>query len=173
MLHPVSGAGRSPAFRADVIGLIPRLRGYAWTLTRSHDETDDLVQETLARAIANAAKFSPGTNLRAWMFTIMHNTFLNQVHKRRREAPGSEACASTYQRAAVAPVQDIRVRADEALRAIARLPEPYRQMVLLVLVQGESYEDSARICHCAVGTVKSRVSRGRALVMEDLHETGL
>ncbi|QDL90400.1 sigma-70 family RNA polymerase sigma factor [Paroceanicella profunda] len=173
MLGPDPDVTRASDISHDVVALIPQLRGYARALTGGWDDADDLVQDTLAKAIAHAEKFTRDTNLRAWLFTIMRNTFLNEIKLRRRERPGREACVSLSSRAVSAPTQEWSVRGGELMRAIDRVPEPYREMLMLVVVMGESYEDSARICNCAIGTVKSRVSRARTLVMEELHESAI
>jgi len=150
----------------DVVQLIPTLRGYARALTRWSGEADDLVQETLVKAIANQSRFEPGTNLRAWLFTIMRNTFRSNIAKRRRERPGSADCASLQ------PVtqssNETYIAGQRVFRAITTLPEPYREILMLVIVTGESYENAAVICKCAVGTVKSRVHRGRRMVIDEL-----
>lgn len=151
---------------AQIVDLIPRLRAYARVLTRDRTEADDLVQETLTKAIAKVDLFQPGTMLRAWLFTIMRNTFFTEVQKRKREQPGAADCVSG---AAVSqPTQEMHLMHVQLMAAIGRLPVHYREMLVLVVVLGESYEDAAQICGCAVGTVKSRVNRARAKVIEDL-----
>lgn len=152
----------------DVIGHIPALRAYAWTLTRRQQEIDDLVQETLTKAIANAHRFRPGTNLRAWLMTIMRNTFFNQVAKYSKERTGAADCVSGT---AVTPgTQEWNVRGAELIEAIMALPRHYREMLILVVVMGESYKSAAEICGVTIGTVKSRVNRARNLVLDRLGE---
>ena len=150
----------------DIIGYIPALRAYAWSLTRSHQDVDDLVQETLTKAIANIGRFQPGSNLRAWLMTIMRNTFYNQVVKTSRERTGGADCAS------VAPwvhaTQAWTLRGNEMMSAIMNLPDHYRETLILVVMLGESYETAADICGVATGTIKSRVNRARALVLEQV-----
>ncbi|KAA2313163.1 sigma-70 family RNA polymerase sigma factor [Pseudooceanicola sediminis] len=149
-----------------VVQMIPALRAFARSLTRNRDDADDLVQETLLKAIRYRNKFHQGTNLRAWLFTIMRNTFYTNIRKRTREPTGVEDCvASTV---IVQATQDWTVAGNELMAAVDRLPDHFRQALLLVVALGESYEDAARICGCATGTIKSRVSRARALVMADL-----
>jgi RNA polymerase sigma factor (sigma-70 family) len=149
----------------DVVRIIPALRTYARSLTRSEDY-EDLVQETLTKALANVDKFRPGTNLRAWLFTIMRNTFYTNVSRRARERTGTADCVSTL--ATVQPTQEWNLRGSEIMRAVSQLPDQYREMLILVVMLGESYETSAKICNCAVGTVKSRVNRARNMVIEAL-----
>lgn len=153
----------------DAVDLIPSLRAYAWVLTRSRQDVDDLVQETLTKAIANAHRFRAGTNLRAWLITIMRNTFLNQMTKRSRERTGAEECASRL--ASVPGTQEWKMRGNEIVDAIMSLPRYYREMLILVVVMGESYKSAAEICGVTIGTVKSRVNRARAMVLEKLGET--
>jgi len=152
----------------DVMQFVPALRAYAWTLTRRHQDVDDLVQETLTRAIANAHRYRRGTNLRAWLMTIMRNTFLNQIVKTKRERPGDADCVSIS--AASLGTQEWALRGSETMRAILRLPDHYREMLILVVMLGESYETAGEICGVAMGTVKSRVNRAREMVKEELGE---
>ncbi len=152
----------------DVIRFIPALRAYAWSLTRRQQDVDDLVQETLTKAIANIDRFQRGTNLRAWLMTIMRNSFYNDVTKRKREQTGGADCVSA--RAWVAGTQEWTIRGSEIMRAVSALPAHYRQTLILVVMLGESYETTADICGIAIGTVKSRVNRARAMVLEQLGE---
>ncbi|MGR3453736.1 sigma-70 family RNA polymerase sigma factor [Pseudooceanicola sp.] len=145
---------------------IPALRAFARSLTRNAEEADDLVQETLLKAIRHKEKFRTGTNLRAWLFTIMRNTFYNSRVKTTREAPGEADCVS--EKPWSPATQEWAVRGNEVLAAVNRLPLHYREMFILVVMLGESYESSAEICQVAMGTVKSRVNRARAMVIEDL-----
>jgi RNA polymerase sigma-70 factor, ECF subfamily len=153
----------------EVLKHLPALRAYARSLRLQSDDADDLVQTTLMKAIANIDKFTAGTNLRAWLFTIMRNTFLTEVRKHARERPGVVDCASSMPISE--PVHDEHIAGQRLMQAIARLPQHYREILLLVVVLGESYEDAARICGCAIGTVKSRVNRARALLIEELGST--
>lgn len=155
--------------RADVVALLPALRAFARTFCKNPNDADDLVQETMLKGIANLDKFKPGTRLKSWLFTIMRNTFYTQIRVRNRETPGEEDCvASTPQTDAT---QDWSVRGRELQDAISRLPQHYGEVLVLVLVLGESYEDTAEICGCATGTVKSRVNRARQLLLEELGES--
>lgn len=152
----------------DLVDLIPHLRGYAHALTRDPADADDLVQETLLKALASIDSYTPGTKLRAWLFTIMRNTFFTAAKKRRREQPGAEDCAS---RLAVAPPsQETHLLGSQLLAAINRLPDHYREALVLVVVLGESYESAASIAGCAMGTIKSRVNRARRMVIDALGE---
>ena len=147
----------------DMVELIVPLRSYAMSLTRNISDADDLVQETLVKAIARVSHFTPGTSLRAWLFTIMRNTFLNSLRKWKHETTGAEDCVSDT--ATDIPRQEFHVLGQELIQIINALPARYREMLVLVVVLGETYEEAARICGCAVGTVKSRVNRARSMVM--------
>lgn len=153
----------------DVISYIPALRAYAWVLTRQQQDVDDLVQETLTKAIASAHQFQRGTNLRAWLMTIMRNTFYNEIVKRSRERTGSKDCISGM--ASTPSNQEWVVRGSETKNAIMKLPTHYRDALILVIMMGESYEDTARICGVTIGTIKSRIHRARARVVQTLGET--
>jgi RNA polymerase sigma factor (sigma-70 family) len=162
----------SPASDADdVMTYLPALRAFAWTLCRREQDVDDLVQETLTKALARFDRYQKGTNLRAWLFTIMRNTHFTAAHKAARERPGGEDCVSGS--VCVDGTQEWSVRGNEVWRAVLALPEHYREMLILVVMLGESYENAARICGVAIGTVKSRVNRARGLVLEQLGETAL
>src|SRR3954471_20670093 len=139
---------------------IPRLRRYARALTRDVARADDLVQSCLTRAVAKQHLWQPGTDLRAWLFTILHNQHVNDVRRSVREginvAVEEMAPVLTVQSNAVAVLQ---LRDLEA--AIARLPQEQRQVILLVGLEGMRYEEVAAILGVPVGTVRSRLSRGR------------
>lgn len=158
------GSPQKPA--DEVIELIPRLRAYARALTRDLEDADDLVQETLLKALSNIDSFKPGTMMRAWLFTIMRNSFYTNVKKRMRERPGLEACVSGQ--LTTMPDHDRAMQGKAVLAAIARLPDHYREILILVVMLGESYQDAAQICGVSIGTVKSRVNRARNLVIEEL-----
>lgn len=152
----------------DVLSHIPALRLFARSLTGRFGEADDLVQDTLVRAIANSNSYRPGTNMRAWLFTIMRNRFFNERIKRVREHPGIADCASTQ--AATPDSQYWHVRGREIQVALQELPLAYREAVVLVLVTGESYVAAAEVLGCDIGTIKSRINRGRRLLQAALGE---
>jgi len=154
-----------------VVEMIPLLRIYARNLTRGGADVDDLVQETLVKAIANIDRFQPGTNLRAWLFTIMRNSFLTGAMKRSREPVGGKDCVSGQ--VIAFPVHDAHMTCNRVMLAIRQLPDQYREALVLVFLVGESYQDVAQICDCAIGTVKSRISRGRQMLMDELQATKL
>jgi RNA polymerase sigma factor (sigma-70 family) len=155
--------------RAQIIELIPALRAFARTFCRNPDDADDLVQETLTKGIANIDKFEPGTRMKSWLFTIMRNTFYTRVKIAVREAPGLADCVSG--RVTSEASQEWSAQAREVRAAIEQLPEHQREVLVLIGVLGMSYEETAEICGCAVGTVKSRLNRARAGILEFLGET--
>ncbi|NJM84024.1 MAG: sigma-70 family RNA polymerase sigma factor [Tabrizicola sp.] len=152
----------------DVLSHIPALRLFARSLTGRYGDADDLVQDTLVRAIASAGSYTPGTNMRAWLFTIMRNRFYNERVKLVRERPGTEDCVSAQP--ATPDSQYWHVRGREIEAALLELPLSYREAVMLVLVTGESYQSASEILGCDIGTIKSRISRGRRLLQAALGE---
>jgi RNA polymerase sigma-70 factor, ECF subfamily len=155
------------SFRDALLAAVPSLRAFAISLSGNVDRADDLVQDTLVRAIANAHRFEPGTNLNAWLFTILRNLFHSEYRKRRREVEdpdGAYAEQLTSQ-----PEQGARLDFEDFRSALATLPSEQREALLLVGASGFSYEETAAICGCAVGTVKSRVNRARSRLWGKLH----
>lgn len=152
----------------EIITLIPALRAFARTFYRDTDDADDLVQETLTKAIAKIHQFTEGTSMKSWLFTIMRNTFYTRIKIARREAPGAADCASI--RPAVDPTQEWSARGREISEALQRLTHAQREVLVLIGVLGVSYEDAANICGCAIGTIKSRLNRARIRLLEELGE---
>jgi len=139
---------------------IPRLRRYARALTRSADRADDLVQETLLRAVAKAHLWHAGTDLRAWLFTIMHNQYVNIVRRAIREKATIDIDQiSSSLIATTDPTGSRQLR--ELERSLGFLPDEQREVILLVGLEGMSYDSAAQILNVPVGTVRSRLSRGR------------
>ena len=147
-------------FRGRIEEEIPRLRRYAWALTRNWSRCDDLVQDTLVRALAKEHLWEPGTNMRAWLFTIMHNQNVNAVRSAMREGMTVDIEEQSSNLVATTDPTVAR-QLHELNRALAQVPEQQRQVILLVGLEGMSYEDAAAILHIPVGTVRSRLSRGR------------
>lgn len=156
-------AASAEALRTQVLEFLPALRAFARSLTRNRTEADDLVQETLLKALANIDKFDPGTNLRAWLFTILRNTYYTEIRKRRREADGLSVLAQ--QDANIGPGQEWSVTLSSLKEALAQLPDDQREALVLVGAAGLSYEEAAEVCGCALGTIKSRVNRARAKLL--------
>jgi RNA polymerase sigma-70 factor (ECF subfamily) len=139
---------------------IPRLRRYARALTRNRDRADDLVQDTLGRALIKEEFWQPGTNLRAWLFTIMHNQNVNNVRRDVRESGALDIEGISVALPATTDPTASR-QMFELERALAQLALEQRQVILLVGLEGMSYQDAAGILVIPVGTVRSRLSRGR------------
>lgn len=146
-------------WRNDVVAQIPSLRAFAWSLSRNASDADDLVQEALIKAWSNRDKFTPGTNLRAWLFTILRNTWYTAVGKRKREVrdeDGHHAETLTVQ-----PSQEWSCELSALQAALNDLPPDHREAIVMVGAAGLSYEEAAEISGCALGTIKSRVNRAR------------
>ena len=139
---------------------IPRLRRYARALTRSADRADDLVQETLLRAVAKCHLWQAGTDIRAWLFTIMHNQYVNMVRRAIREKATVDIDQMSSSLIATTDPTGSR-QLHELERALGFLPGEQREVILLVGLEGMSYESAAQILRVPVGTVRSRLSRGR------------
>jgi len=149
-------------FGENILAEIPRLRRYAYVLLRDQVAADDLVQDSLERALSRQNLFQPGTNLRAWLFTIMHNLHVNAVIKARRASPaGNTDDVADSHRCAVEPSQGDHLMLRDMERALAALSEEQRSVVILVGVEGLSYAETATVLEVPVGTVMSRLARGR------------
>ena len=152
------------SWRDDVVGLIPALRAFAWSLSHNGSDADDLVQDTLIKAWTNRDKFEPGTNLRAWLFTILRNTYYTNVLRRRREVRDETGEYALGLKSP--PTQDWSVAMHALQTALQQLPDEHREALILVGAAGLSYEEAAEICGCALGTIKSRVNRARARLLK-------
>jgi RNA polymerase sigma-70 factor, ECF subfamily len=148
------------SLRAQIETLIPRLRRYARAMARDPVAADDLVQSCLVRALGKIHQWEKGTDLRAWLFTILHNLHVSVVRQAARQRAGIEfrECNPGL---ALSPTQTVRLELRDLERAIAKLPEEQRSVILLVGLEGMSYDEAASIANVPVGTVRSRVSRGR------------
>lgn len=153
----------------EVVPYIPSLRAYACNLTANYAEADDLVQETLLKAFAHQNQFRPGSNRKAWLFIILRNTFRTNYRKRRRE---QEVMCQFPRPLGTEPTQDWTLQVKAVHRALQRLPKDQRKVLNLVVIQGWSYEEAAEVCDCALGTVKSRVNRGRNRLLQLLGADG-
>jgi RNA polymerase sigma-70 factor (ECF subfamily) len=149
----------------DLVAAIPRLRRYARVLTGDATRADDLVQDTLARAWEKRRLWQAGTDLRAWLFTVMHNVFVNQRAIARREARNvsleSEGEPGDIWQLAVRPGQQAHVELREMLAQFAHLPAEQREVLVLAAVEELKYEEIAQVLDIPVGTVMSRLSRAR------------
>ena len=151
-------------FTAGLMKALPSLRAFAISLSGRAERADDLVQDTLMRSWANAESFQPGTNLNAWLFTILRNLFHSEYRKRRREVQDEDGVYAS--RLSVQASQDAHLDVQDFRLALEMLPPDQREALLLVGASGFSYEEAADICQCAVGTIKSRVNRARTKLSE-------
>jgi RNA polymerase sigma-70 factor (ECF subfamily) len=142
-----------------LVAMIPALRAFARKFYREREDVEDLVQETLVKAIANRSKYVPYAPLKSWLFTIMRNTFCTRIRIQTREAPGLNDCIS--QGMVVKPSQQYALEAHEVQLALETLSDKYQQVLALVVFEGKSYQRTAELCDCSVGTVKSRLHRAR------------
>lgn len=148
-----------PEFKKQLATVIPHLRAFGRSLSGSRDLADDLVQETLLKAWAARQRFQAGTNMRAWTFIILRNLYLSQMRRARFKGEWDDLVAD---RLLAAPAsQDRHVELNDMQRALQHLPQPQREALILVGAGGFAYEEAAEICNVAVGTIKSRVARGR------------
>jgi RNA polymerase sigma-70 factor (ECF subfamily) len=145
-------------FTDDLLKAVPKLRAYAASLSRVTGRADDLVQETLAKALANIRSFEPGSNMMAWLYTILRNEFYSEYRKRRREVDDDESRHAN--RAWVFPSQEEHLYFLNVRDAFDRLAAEHREALTLV-ASGFTYKEAAAAAGCAVGTVKSRTSRAR------------
>lgn len=154
------------SIREEMLAAVPKLRAFAISLCGKIDRADDLVQETLLRALANIDSFEPGTNMPAWLFTILRNLFRSEYRKRKREVEDSDG---HYAASLTSPPEQMgKLELQEFRAALAKLPPEQREALILVGASGFSYEETGQICGCAVGTIKSRVNRARTHLAEIL-----
>ena len=152
--------------REELVEHLPAMRAFALSLTRNRAAADDLVQDAVVKAWQNIEKFEPGTNLRAWLFTILRNLFYSARRKSKREVQDSDgAMVATLSEK---PDHDGRLALADFERAFVQLTDEQREALVLVGASGFSYEEAAEMCGCAMGTIKSRVNRGRARLVEIL-----
>jgi RNA polymerase sigma factor (sigma-70 family) len=161
------------AFQRELIDLLPRLRRFARSLSRDPADADDLVQTALERALQRRLTFASGTRLDAWLFAILRNAWIDEMRSRTRR---SRVVGATEEADAVADVRapglDQRLAATAVERALAALPEDQRTAVFLVLVEGLSYAEAAKVIDAPVGTLTSRLVRGRMALMAQLEGVG-
>ena len=151
-------------FAGEVLALRPALQAFARSLVSQAADAEDLVQDTVLRALAARSRFEEGTNLKAWLFTIERNLFNSRWRKARREClPGAGAIEARLVTPAT-QVTDLWVR-EAAERILHDLSPAHREILILVPVLGLSYEDAAVLCGCSVGTIKSRLNRARAALL--------
>lgn len=149
-------------FAHELEAVLPSLRAFGRSLSGSRDLADDLVQETMMKAWAARERFRAGTSFRAWTFVILRNAFLSD---RRKQSTRMESGKDlTDDMITTPPSQDRRLILDDLQRALMKLPEAWREALVLVGAGGVSYQEAAEICGCPIGTIRSRVARARAEV---------
>ena len=152
--------------RDEIVTHLKPMRAFALSLTRDMARADDLVQDTVVKAWTNIEKFTVGTNMRAWLFTILRNTFYSERRKAKREV--ADVDGAMTERMSEKPAHDGHLALSDFRRAFEKLPAEQREALILVGAQGFAYEEAARMCGCAIGTVKSRANRGRKRLAEML-----
>lgn len=152
------------SFKRELLAALPSLRAFAKSLVKDANSADDLVQDTVMKAWGKQASFEPGTNIKAWLFTILRNDFYSKMRKKGREVSDPDGIYS--EKLAVHPSQHGSMDLQDLKTALAKLPDDQREAIILIGASGLSYEEAADICGCAVGTVKSRVSRARSTLQE-------
>jgi RNA polymerase sigma-70 factor (ECF subfamily) len=146
-------------FKTELTQLIPHMRAFARTLCGDVSHAEDLAQEALLRAWNKRDTFQPGTNLKAWVFMILRNQFYSEKRRAWRSTPLDPETAERTLVATSNPLASLEL--DEVRRALTRLPDDQREALILIGAGGLSYEEVSEICGCAIGTIKSRVSRAR------------
>ena len=158
------------AFKRELVGLIPHIRAFARTLTGDATAADDLAQEAMMKAWDARASYQMGTNMKAWTFMILRNQFYSEKRRSWRSTQLDQEAAERTLIAVDDP--EAPVALDELRQALKTLPEEQREALILVGAGGFAYEEAATICQCAVGTVKSRVSRARKALQAALEKGG-
>lgn len=158
------------SFKRDLLAALPNLRAFAVSLTGRHHVADDLVQDTIMKAWAKQDHFEPGTNMKAWLFTILRNEFYSQMRKRGREVSDTDGIFTS--KLSTHPQQYGSLDLQDFKRALDQLPSDQREAIILVGASGFAYEEAAEICGCAVGTIKSRINRARNKLQDILGVTG-
>ena len=163
-------AAGEAAFKRELVGLIPHLRAFARTLCGDPAAADDLAQDAMMKAWDARTSFQPGTNMKAWTFMILRNQFYSEKRRSWRQSQLDQEAAERTLVAADDPAAPIAL--DELRQALSSLPDEQREALILVGAGGFAYEEAAEICQCAVGTVKSRVSRARKALQATLERGG-
>jgi len=156
-------SNESDRTQGHILELVPALRAFAMSLTRNASDADDLVQETLMKALAAVDQLQPNSNLKAWLFTIERNTYYTIYRRRRRE---SGRALEDLRERGCEPSQEWSLKLKAIHGAIEQLPLDQKEALMLVGGAGMSYEEAAEICGCALGTIKSRINRGRSRLLQ-------
>jgi len=155
-------------FRTQLLEHVPQLRAFARGLAGNRDRADDLVQDTVARALGAAHRYQPGTNMRAWLFTILRNCHFSERRKARYDGGSIDDLPERLQ--TTHGDQMISLELKEVRAMLQSIPVQYREALILVSAAGMSYDEAAAVCKCAVGTIKSRINRARNELMRLLDE---
>lgn len=158
-IGPHSHEEAGEEFRSEMLKVLPRLQAFARVLTRNREASEDLLQDAVVRALRAHRSFEPGSNMLAWLCTILRNQHISGLRRRRHEAMPIEDLPDSA--ASVGPSQYDSIQVGEIRRALLKLSAEHREVLLMVAAAGLSYGEAAEICGCAVGTVKSRVNRAR------------
>lgn len=158
--------GQSPdlELQTGLVALTPNLRAFARTLCGAPDQADDLVQEALVKAWKHRNSFEPGSNLKAWLFTILRNAYLSERRKRKYEVSDPDGVMA--EQLSVKGEQSGHMDLIDFAKSFGQLPTEQREALILIGAEGFSYEEAAEMCGCAVGTIKSRVNRARVRLAE-------
>ena len=148
------------AFKDELVAIIPSLRAFARSLCGDRDLADDMAQDTLTKAWSARTSYQPDTNFRAWMFRILRNNYYSVYKRNSRMVAWDPEIAERL--LVAAPEQEHQIHVNDVAAALQRLPAEQREVLIMVGASGVSYEDAAAIMGCAIGTIKSRVARGRA-----------
>lgn len=158
----------SAELQSALLDVLPHLRAFARSLTRNRDQADDLVNDAIVRAISASQQFTPGTNFKAWIFTILRNLFYNEGRKRHSRFTSIDDLVGNEP--SIGASQEASLEFCDFRRAFWQLNADQREVLILVGASGLSYEEAAAVCDCRVGTIKSRVSRARADLKRMLDE---
>ncbi len=161
-------SGTNDRFLDQVTAMLPALRAFGRSLCGDMARADDLVQDTVLKAWTNREQFQSGSNLKAWLFTILRNCYYSELRHRKFEVEDPEGvCAAQV---SVQPDHDLKLHLRDLSNALQLLPPDQREALILVCATGLSYEETAEVCGCAVGTIKSRIARARDRLVELLGE---
>jgi RNA polymerase sigma-70 factor (ECF subfamily) len=166
-----TGAPRSPSartrFHAELVALLPALRGSAFLMTRSRADADDLLQQTAIRAIMGREQFTLGTNMKAWLYRIMRNEFIESLRKKKRSSAVSIEDFPNLFASGTGPHEDREILR-HVLEALEKVPVAYREVLILFCTTELSYEEIAEVQGCSIGTIKSRIWRARQQIQRIL-----
>lgn len=166
---------REPDFdiQNELLECLPHMRAFARFLVKDAEQADDLVQDATVRVLSASGQFEPGTNFKAWVFTILRNLHYNNLRKAGRTVDTNPQSGALDLISALAATQESSLEFRDFYRAFWQLDEDKREVLMLVGASGLSYEDASKICGCEVGTIKSRASRARVELKEKLREVKL